>query len=201
MHPVERPRKTNRFAGFWAPRSARTAVPAGGGRALRSFVREQLRRNPAITLSELTSAAEEWNRKEKKISGTSVNERAVRAAARGLKEFPGGITTTGGPTAKPSPKRETRTVMHHPAPKRTGKNPRKRNARNRALRAFVREQIESDPSISLAELTQLANDQDGRDTGLGSRRVSADAVRNAARGVKDFEPASDAPTPDPPSRS
>jgi hypothetical protein len=176
MHPVDMPRRTNRFAGLWGPRSTRTSVSPRGDRALRSFVREQLRRNPAINLSELTLAAEEWNQKRKKASRVSVNERAVRVAARGLKNFPGSLTTTSGPKATPRPKGEPRTVTHHPAPKRPG-----RNARKRALRAFVREQIESDPSISLAELTQLANDQDERDRGFGNHQVGEDAVRNAAR--------------------
>jgi hypothetical protein len=141
-----------------------------------------LRRNPAISLSELTRAATQWNRRQKKLSAGSINERAVRVAARGLKEFPGGIATTSGRKAQPKPKGEPRTVTHHPNPKRTG-----RHARKRALKAFVREQLERTPSLSLAELTRLAGDAAERDPRFEGRRVSEEAVRNAARGVKEFD--------------
>ena len=86
------PRRRGSVIGYWgAPRSKTMSATPVRSRTLRAFVREQLRAHPELTLHELTWQANKWNLsrgKNSPITGTvSISERAVKLAARGVKDF------------------------------------------------------------------------------------------------------------------
>ena len=113
------PKKTNRFGGFWSHSPSKAAVPRNRHieRKLQEFIRARIRSDPGIGLEDLIKAA---------MSALPVSEREVRETARRLKAFP--ETRSRGRSGDPAT-RDVRTVIRHPAEKRTGKNARKKARR------------------------------------------------------------------------